>query len=95
MEVREDYLTLTHARPLGSDRLFDLHDHLGLGPYLVGRVENRRTGIHVEVVGEAATETGPLLDDDLVSGLAEHLRSGRGQSNPVLVRLHLLGYANG
>ena len=75
VEVREEDLALAHERPLGFDGLLYFHEHLSTRPHFVGGLEYHRTGVLIEVVGEAAARPGALFNEDLMASLREHLSS--------------------
>ena len=54
MEVGEERQALAHPVVLLGDRLLDLEHHVGLGPDVVGRVDDR---------GPAATYLSSVIDD--------------------------------
>ena len=73
-EVEVD-LALAHEGPLRLDGLLHLHEHLGPCPNFVGGLDDRRFGVLIEVVGEAAAQAGTLFDEDVMPSLREHLRA--------------------
>src|SRR3954464_2006149 len=94
MKIGEHDLALSQLGPLAFNRLFYLHDHLGLGPHGVRTRRDLRTGRSVRVVAEARTESGALLDQHRVPITRQRLRAGRHQRNAMLRGLDLLRHAD-
>ena len=89
VQVGEEHEALAQQRVLGRERLLDLEQELGLAPDVVDRSQRRADG-PVGVVGEGAALPRAGLDEHVVTALDELARPGRGQRDPVLVRLDLL-----
>ncbi len=85
MQVSEEQLAFAHARILRRDRLFHFHDHLGAGPNLVSRIDDRRAGAFVKCVFKARTFARARLDHDLVAGIFERAHTGGRQSDSIFV----------
>jgi hypothetical protein len=93
VEVGEEDESFAQELVLRRQRLLDLEQELGLTPHVFGRGDRRADSL-VLVVGERAAVPGLVLDQHVVAALHELARAGRGQRDPVLVRLDLLDDAD-
>jgi hypothetical protein len=94
VQIREQDLVVSHEAILGPDRLLDLEQQVGVGPYLFGRgghLGARRLELRV---GDRRPFSGAGLDEHLVSALGQFGDAGRGDSDPELVALGLGRNAN-
>ena len=89
MEIAEEHLVFPHERPLGSDRILDLHDHVGPLPDLFGVGRDFRTSLLVEIVGEAAVLAGTGLDQHPLPLPGQGLRTSWRKSDPVFALFDL------
>ena len=89
VQVGEEGQTLAHAVVLLRHGLLDLEHHVGLGPHVVGGVDDAGPGGHVVGVADLRPDAGALLHEDLVSVLGELVRPHGRQGDAVLVVLHL------
>ena len=94
VEVGEEKLALPHVRPLGLNRLLDLHDHFSPRPDFSGGVNDLRTCGLVEVVREARSHAAVLLDHDLVPLSGQSFSPGRSERHTVLFLLDFLRNAD-
>jgi hypothetical protein len=85
VQVSEEYLPPAHPFIFRADRLFDLDDHLGALPDLVGRFDDPALGRAIFLVADAAPIPGPRLDQDRVSVIAQRLDPGRCEADAVFV----------
>jgi len=90
VKVGEENLPAMLQAVLHRLQLFHLHDHLGFPHRLVAMHDARTCGL-VVLIGEANTRSGLGLHDHLVLALDQCVRAGRGEADPVLVVLDLLG----
>ncbi len=75
-----------------GDRLLDLEQQLGLGPDLVGGVEDLGARGEELLVGDRRAQARTTLDDDVVPAAGELVDAGRRHRDAVLVVLDLTGY---
>ncbi len=94
VERAEHDLARAHAAELFGLRLFDLDDHLGVVPDLVGGVDDRRARGGVVVVGQVRPDACAGLDADLVAARGEHLDAGGAHADAVFVRGAFCGDAD-
>ena len=94
MEVREQRLALADVRILGSDRLLDLHDHVGLGPYFGGRFNDRAARSNVLLVAEPAADSGIVFNDDAMTVGDERFCAVWRERYTLFVVLDFLGNAD-
>ena len=90
-EVKADEYRVA-LTPIGVRELIE-HE-LGLAPDLLRARDDRRALRDVVGVAHRAADPGALLDDHLVTVLAQLPDAGRGERYPVLVGLDLGGTAD-
>jgi hypothetical protein len=66
VQVGEEDEVLAQPVVFLGDRLLDLHDHVGLAPHVIGRVDDACALGDVVLVGDRGPEAGALLDEHLV-----------------------------
>ena len=89
VQVGEERLALAHPAVLGLDGLLDLEQQIGLGPHLVGGVDDLRAGGLEVAVGDRRAVACAGLDEHVVTAAGQLGDTGRGDGDPVLVVLDL------
>ena len=89
VQVGEERLALAQPRVLGLDRLLDLQQQLGLGPHLVGAVDQLSAGPLEVGIGDRRTLARTGLDDHLVTAVDQLGDARGGDGDSVLVVLDL------
>ncbi len=69
VKVGKKQLPFAHAFVFRLDRLFDLDDHFGLGPDIIGRSNNLRASFLIKRVFKTRAFTSALFHDDAVGGI--------------------------
>ena len=90
MQIGKQNLILAHTRILGSDRLFDLDDHIARGPDLVRIVEHISTRFYILLVLKTRTFTRRLLHKNSVPSVRQCLNTRRREAHAVFVVLNFL-----
>jgi hypothetical protein len=94
VEVGEDDLALADLPDFLGQRFLHLADQIGLGPDLVGGVDDGCAERVILFVGQAAAGAGAAFDQHGVAGLAKLLDAGGCHCNAILIRLNFLGNAD-
>ncbi|GAB3843423.1 hypothetical protein GCM10029963_18230 [Micromonospora andamanensis] len=89
MQVGEEHLPLAHPVVLLGDRLLDLEHQFRDVPDLVGALQDLGAGGGELLIGDARSEPGAGLDEDLVTATGELVDAGGRDRHPVLVVLDL------
>jgi len=89
VQVGEQHLVRPKEAVLGSDRLLDLQQQVGLAPDVGSRLDDRGAGRAVVGIGDRGTGAGSGLHEHLVAALREVVNAGRGDGHPVLLALDL------
>ncbi len=90
MEISEENESFAEKDVFFFDRLFDLHDHLGVAPDVVGGTDDFGAGGLVFVVGESGELAGMGFNQYLVSSLSERFHARGGDADPAFVVFHFL-----
>lgn len=82
-------LVVLDAGVLVGQGFFDLDDHLGRGPHVVGGGEELCACVEEVVVGDVAAQASALLDKDGVASLYELAHASRHKADTKLLALNL------
>src|SRR5262245_21729055 len=85
VQVSEEYLPLAHPFIFRANGFFDLDDHIGAAPDLVGRYDGPALSRAIFLIADAAPFTCPRLDQDGMSVITKRLDPGRSESDAVFV----------
>jgi hypothetical protein len=94
VQVGEEDQVFAEVIILGRGGLFDLDDHVGVAPDVVGFTDDLCANGLIFVVGEGREGSGVVFDEDLVAGVDEGLYTGGGYAYAALVVFHFLGYTD-
>src|SRR5690606_16875385 len=92
VQVGHEDLLVAHHRDLMVERLFHLHDELGVGVDVVRPRRDASADRSVVLVGEPAAQPGIALDDHLVASADQLFHACRREADSIFMILDLLGY---
>ena len=94
MQVGEQDLPAPEPLALFRERLFDLHDHLGVSEHVRPGRDDLSPSADVFLIRRPRAEAGRRLDDDFMPVMDELGDRGRGHADPEFVVLDFLGNAD-
>src|SRR5271167_832411 len=94
MEICEEDKAFAEVLILFLDRLFDLHDHLGQSPDVIGGTNDLGSCGLIFVVGHGGKRTSVMFNENLVSRFDQSLHTSWSYAYSALMVLYFLRHTN-